>query len=111
MMCSTMNRAAVEIFLHHLRSFREMEEDMTTMNDGSTYKWNDELGDDDPRAYEYKTCSGKGRYWVEDSPDGLVLYFEGFRNSFKGGCDLINPREFTGWVLLESSQPERGVWE
>ncbi len=55
----------------------------------------------------YITCSGKGKWWVENG----ILWFEGYRNSFKGGCEVFTPSPDDGWELVESSQPERGVWE
>ena len=54
----------------------------------------------------YRTCSGKGEYLVENG----VLYFEGYRNSFLGGCDVFHPVKSQNWMCVESSCPERGVW-
>ena len=56
----------------------------------------------------YTTGSASGRWTLET--DGW-LTFDGMRSSFKSGCDAFSPREHTGWVVLESSDLDRGPWD
>lgn len=56
---------------------------------------------------EYRTGSGAGRYELLSGPE---LFFEGLRNSFYGGSEVFYARREGGWELLESQEPERGVW-
>ncbi len=59
----------------------------------------------------YTTSSGKGRYWVEEKKE--VLFFEGYRNSFKDGSSFLrfHPSREGGWAVIETTAPERGPFE
>ena len=65
----------------------------------------------------YVTGSGKGEYTFSLSPNGEVIEikFEGYRNSFRGGCNVLPYdwfiRSRDGWQLTSSSDPERGLWD
>ena len=62
----------------------------------------------DDGSITYTTGSASGQWTLE--ADGW-LTFEGMRTSFKSGCDAFNPRQHEGWVVLESSDLDRGPWD
>jgi hypothetical protein len=55
----------------------------------------------------YTTCTSKGEYSYQNG----VLTFEGFRNSFYGGCLAFRAKKEGNWELVESTQSEWGVWD
>ncbi|MAG44958.1 hypothetical protein CL633_03670 [bacterium] len=60
----------------------------------------------------YQTGTGKGMFELEvfGDEDEVVLRFDGFRNSFCGGNEVFQATKEGKWELVESTQPERGVW-
>ncbi len=54
----------------------------------------------------YITHSGTGIYYVYNK----TLYFEGHRGSFYAGCGVFSPHHSDEWELIESKNPEWGVW-
>lgn len=69
----------------------------------------------------YETNSGKGTYFISYIPEvkngeykiTAVLYFVGYRNSFKDGAGYLRftPSREAGWEVVESREPGRGAFD